>query len=286
MTKLEAFCRMLLEAEPSLVFRSAEIGALPLTGELEPLHQVLEMITGSTIYAFEPDHVLCEKLNAKSEGHIVYLPEAIGKATGKSSFFETVDRACCSTFEPDIQFAQLYNALDGIYPKSETEVSVTSLDDLKKQNHFQSLDLIKMDIQGGELNVFEGAIDTLKDVLFIVTEVEFVPLYKDQPLYSDIEQFLRKHGFMHHKFGAVWGRTLKPMVLKNDPNVATQQLWADAIFIKDIRNMRTLNGHQLLKMALFATVYQSPDLSYYCLNLYDEQEGTTLGQKYISILNS
>ena len=51
----------------------------------------------------------------------------------------------------------------------------------------------------------------------IVSEVEFVEHYKNQPLFGDVSDFLNKN-FMFHKFLGLSGRALKPVVLKNDEN--------------------------------------------------------------------
>ena len=64
----------------------------------------------------------------------------------------------------------------------------------------KSVDFIKIDIQGAELDVFKGGVDTLKDVVAIVSEVEFIPHYIDQPLFGDVCSFLTEKGFMFHKF--------------------------------------------------------------------------------------
>ncbi len=49
---------------------------------------------------------------------------------------------------------------------------------------------MKLDIQGGELAVLEGADKTLDQCLGLEIEVEFVRIYKDQPLFGDICAFL------------------------------------------------------------------------------------------------
>ena len=40
-----------------------------------------------------------------------------------------------------------------------------------------TIDFIKIDVQGGELDVFKGGSKTLKNVLKIVCEVEFIQHY-------------------------------------------------------------------------------------------------------------
>lgn len=54
---------------------------------------------------------------------------------------------------------------------------------------------IHMDVQGAELKVLRGAGELLKDVRAIWMEVAEVPLYRDQPLRTDVEEFMRGQGF-------------------------------------------------------------------------------------------
>ena len=63
-----------------------------------------------------------------------------------------------------------------------------------------SIDLLKIDTQGSELDVLKGAGDLLNNTSYIECEVEFVPLYKDQPLFQDIEDYLKSYNFKLAKF--------------------------------------------------------------------------------------
>ena len=56
---------------------------------------------------------------------------------------------------------------------------------------------LKADTQGTELSILQGGQRSLAQTLVTVElEVEFVQLYKDQPLFPDIDVFMRNHGFM------------------------------------------------------------------------------------------
>jgi hypothetical protein len=56
--------------------------------------------------------------------------------------------------------------------------------------------------------------------LVVHTEVEFVPIDRDQPLFGDVDVFLRAEGFMLHRFEGLFSRQLVPMVLGGDPFAA------------------------------------------------------------------
>ena len=86
----------------------------------------------------------------------------------------------------------------------------------------------------------------------LVSEVEFIPHYINQPLFGDVCSFLDKEDIMFHKFLGVAGRTLIPITLENNPNFSTQHIWSDAVFIKNILKIPKLKPSQLLKLAAFS----------------------------------
>src|SRR5205823_4562581 len=111
-------------------------------------------------------------------------------------------------------------------------------------------DYVKIDVQGAELDVLQGASAALANAVVLETEVEFVPLYKGQPLVGDVQRFLTGHGFVLHKFIDIGGRSFRPLFPGNNPFAAISQvLWADAIFVRDFTALGRLTAVQLLKAA-------------------------------------
>jgi len=86
-------------------------------------------------------------------------------------------------------------APDSVYIEKQTVRQLT-LDSL--QSSFGSFDKIflKIDTQGYEWNVLEGAKHFLKNVDALQLEMSMVPLYKDQKLFKEIFDFLVSNGFV------------------------------------------------------------------------------------------
>lgn len=57
-------------------------------------------------------------------------------------------------------------------------------------------DVMKVDTQGTELDVPQGAGRLLDSVLAVELEVEFVPQYVGQALFADVDTFLRRQNLM------------------------------------------------------------------------------------------
>lgn len=56
-------------------------------------------------------------------------------------------------------------------------------------------DVLSLDVQGAEMRVLRGAVETMKNLVCLVTEVEFWEIYEGQGLLQDQLAFMREHGF-------------------------------------------------------------------------------------------
>lgn len=106
-------------------------------------------------------------------------------------------------------------------------VPTVRLDDIMRPNGYD-VDFLKVDVQGAELLVLQGAAETLESVVVVDVEVHFQPLYVDMPLFADIDRFLRDRGFVFHRISDLTGRGMKPSRL------SSSTLWANAVYVKDV----------------------------------------------------
>jgi FkbM family methyltransferase len=212
---------LILAHEDSITFTILEIGAVPLEGKPEPFHQLLDIFPGSQILAFEVDKELCEQLNKTSRPGMKFFPIALGRTEETRTFYETRHPMCCSLYKPNERLISLYNNFEVAYLKYVGSIETVSLDHFAKVNNIQSVDFIKIDIQGAELDVFQGGRNVLSQIVTMVSEVEFIPHYIDQPLFGDVCAFLNEQDIMFHKFLGLAERALSPVVLNNNPNFAS-----------------------------------------------------------------
>jgi hypothetical protein len=108
-------------------------------------------------------------------------------------------------------------------------------------------------------------------------------LYVNQPLFGDVCSYLSKQDLMFHKFLGLAGRTLSPITIDNNPNLATQHCWSDAVFIRDIFKVSDLTSVQLLKLSMLAFLYGSPDLTFHALQHFDKLMGTKSSASFLNL---
>jgi FkbM family methyltransferase len=264
-------------------FHLLEIGAAPIEGHDEPFYQVLDLFPGSQITAFEVDERLCTEMNTKARSGVRFHPVALGRANEQRRFFVTAHPTCSSLYEPNAELIRHYCHMEAAMLASVRSIQTVRLDDFARAAGLPEVDFIKIDVQGGELYVFQGGPDALRSVLTIVTEVEFIPQYLGQPLFGDVAGFLADKDFMFQCFLSFGRRSLNPFVI-DDPNQGSHFVWADALFIRNILQLGSLSDEKLLKMAVLATIYGSEDLAYRCLYLVDMRQATDLNERFVKWL--
>ena len=157
---------------------------------------------------FEPDPDSFAILKSKTEGddNVTIINKALGPFTCKADMNkETANEGQSnSILDPGIHLQQYPNiTFEGKY-----EVTVHPLD---KYEPHPSLNMINIDVQGFELQVFLGATSTLKNINYIFTEVNNCEVYKNCALVEDLDYFLGKYNFSRVETtwdGQTWGDAL------------------------------------------------------------------------------
>ncbi|UUX49520.1 FkbM family methyltransferase [Nisaea acidiphila] len=262
-----------------------DIGANPHGGSALPPYQGMLERGLVHLVGFEPNPEALALLEAEKSVDETYLPHAVFDgsvqtlnlchASGMTSLFEP-NEAVLNGFHGFSEWGKVIG---------REEIETVRLDDVSE---IEELDFLKIDIQGAELEVFRNGTEKLAGCLVIQTEVEFLEMYRGQPLFADVDQFLRGLGFMLHRFEDLTSRAVKPLVVNNDPYAGVGQvLWADAIYIRDFTRFAELGAGKLLKLALILhDVYGSFDLALRALLVRDAMLGTDLGKLYLEKLSN
>ncbi len=238
------------------------------------------------VTGFEPNPAEFARLKDRP-GPYRYLPHFLGSG-GPATFHLTRYPGCSSLLMPDPKVIDMFMTIGcgdpgGNFHVTRTEpVETMRLDDIKPA---LDVDFMKVDAQGYELEIMRHGVAALANTLVIECEVEFVPLYRDQPLFGDVQCFLRDRGFALHKLIDVAGRPFRPFNPPNPFLPMSQMLWADAIFVRDFTRLDAFGDDELLQAsAILDVVYASFDLVGLMLAEYDRRRNTAVRQAYIADL--
>ncbi len=263
---------------------AVDIGAMLLDGQTDPLARLSDA-GRLRVIGFEPQPAECHKLNALGHRGRRYLPYAVADGE-RRKFYVTNTGMTSSLLRPNLALTKLFNNLAELMQVVSTpEIDTVRLDDVAEIRE-QACDLLKLDTQGSEAQILAHAAQTLERCLIIQCEVEFVPLYEQQPLFADVDRLLRGHGFMLHRFLGLAGRTYRPLMVNDDPNMPLSQvLWSDAVYVPDVMHLDRLGPESLLKLAaLLHEIYRSYDLCHVVLSAHDKQCGTLYSQRYFELI--
>jgi FkbM family methyltransferase len=254
-----------------------DIGANPIDGT--PPYKPLLDRGLAHVYGFEPNPTALEQLERNKGPYETYVPHAVYDGN-EHTLKVCKDPGMTSLLEPN---AELLSYFHGIPEWAEVverfPIPTVRLDDVEE---IETIDYLKIDIQGGELEVFRNGTNKLRDCLVIHTEVEFLPMYEKQPLFSEIELFLRGEGFTFHRFEPLVSRIVQPLLINNDIyREFSQVTWGDAVFIKDFTKFDQLDPEGLKKMALILNdVYSSADIVIRALMAHDAKTNSDLTKRY------
>jgi FkbM family methyltransferase len=262
------FLLRVLEPERQMVI--CDVGAR-LTRHTPPYQHLVDL-GGGTLVGFEPNDNAHAALVAADAPNATYYKAAIGKP-GKAIFYDHPIGSISSLY-PISERAALYMSKFHWINRPELEeipLELTALDDVEG---LERIDVLKIDIQGGEYDAIKSGQKVLSGAVVIIPEVSFYPMYDGAPAWRDLDGLLHEMGFILHRMAQPHRAQINnPMRRKFAKKVQNNQLIdGDMIYIRAADRMDELSDLQLKFMALAAdTMFQSFDLALGCLGALAER---------------
>lgn len=186
--------------------------------------RLLQKFPSAHAYAFEPNPLHAETLRQYAKDDNRFHPQflALSDHEGTATLHVTESPGSTSLFTPASRLAEIEPG--GASVKSDEQVELVTIDQWAQRNGDPAIQLMKFDIQAGELKALQGAVRVLENsTLLVYTEIWFNPAYEGGAIYGEIDLFLRKHSFALYDI-------FKP---KYGPNGFL--MWANAIFLNTQR---------------------------------------------------
>ncbi|AXY77103.1 FkbM family methyltransferase [Paraflavitalea soli] len=188
----------------------ADVGAY----EGEFTTEVYKTFPDATFYMFEANpqkEAGLKEVTGKYPGHTKLFMNCLGSKAGQDVSFHLMETASSVL---DEHFDQHVPA---IALKTET------LDNIFSKEGIVKVDMIKLDVQGYEVEILKGFEKYLPTLDVIVTEVSLLDIHKGVPLFRDVVNFMYDYGFVAYDICSVSAR--RPL---------DQALWqTDLIFVKE-----------------------------------------------------
>lgn len=177
----------------------------------------------ASIYCFEPFPESAGNISKslENDNKLHVITKAVDKSVGTKDFYIN-QFAAANSLLPRPENERRYYPTKAL-PKDVIQVDTISIDQFADENNISEIDVLKFDIQGGELEALKGAIKLLEaqKIKVIYSEILFVHLYEQNPLFKDVWDFLEGYNYSLYDFS----------IFKKASN--GQVIYGDAIFVSD-----------------------------------------------------
>jgi FkbM family methyltransferase len=261
-------------------FEKSPIGFIDIgsSGGVHPM--ILPIASIANCLCFEPNEKALKSLNkieSMKFSKLKVYNTAIREKESETDFYITESEVNSSLLTPSKEMVTRYSA-PGFKIKNRTTLKTKALDnvisEIGRSEQFSG-EIIKLDCQGSEYEILKGASEILeKQCVALFCEVEFFEVYKNQKIFSDIDQFLRKKGFSLYGLYPNYISTKK--IDRKKYETEERIMWADAVYFKDpltavnFKNNTTDRSiHVLILVSMMLNYY---DFSIELIRKYIENE--------------
>ncbi len=158
-----------------------------------------------TVIGFEPDERSFRELEQTE--NVKYVQSALHREKGDQVFHLCRKPTNSSIYPPNREWLAQFPDPERFDVLETVPMACVSLEDALSGIAVDRMDFIKLDTQGSELDILEGAGPFLDDCIGIEVEVEFSPLYRGARLFHEVDAFLHDKGFELFDLRRVfWGR--------------------------------------------------------------------------------
>ncbi len=269
--------------QPLRPIRIADIGARAT--KTAPPYQPLLYHDMAEVYGFEPEPQAFAALAASAGPNEHYIQATIG-APGPATFYAHHIGSISSIFKLSAAAAKFLGKQFWVNrPITEMPVTLRALDQI---DEVPPLDILKMDVQGAELDVMKGGRAKLASAVAVIAEVRFYRMYEGEPMWADFDAEMRAQGFELHRFQFQKSVLLPSSQRKKmHKRAGSQLLDGDAVYLPNLEDESALSDEQLMILAFAAnSLFDSYDLCAMCLDRL-KQRGAIAGntaRRYVQAL--
>lgn len=217
---------------------------------------------------FEPDKASYDKLKESSPKNYLILNSALYERACELQFNICAKQKVSSVFLPNFKVLNEFPDAERFKILRQVKLNADTLDNQLSINNIDDVDFIKIDTQGCELPILKGSPKALERAICLHLEVCFLDIYENQPLFSEVDNFVKKFDFqLFNLRKAFWQKKNVPNFLKT--NVKGYLVFGDAVYFKKIDKIlemaKQMEG-KLVKAIIIFLVYGYEDLA---CELYD-----------------
>lgn len=232
------------------------------------MQQLVQLAPFAHYVACEPQAAAGERLVAQLQkeqrwSRVTVVPEALASESGRAVLYVTRQPGLSSLLRPDPSVVSRYYRGGEFETDSTTEVTTLPLDVAAGRYRFTDAAFLKLDTQGTELDILTSGERLLQGpVVAVYVEAELQPFYTGQPLFADVDRFLRERGFsifdLHRTL-------LRRASARGDVYSRRQAAWVHGLYFKDVEGVFDQDDatvlRQVCRLVAIALAFEHNDLA-------------------------
>ena len=232
---------------------------------------------------FEPDPREFNALKKNSDNNLIVLNSALADSKKEVEFHLCKKQMVSSIYPPNFNFLNKFSDAERFNVEKIIHLNTDTLDNQLKKEGINEVDFIKIDTQGYELSILKGSSGCIENIIGLDVEVEFEPMYIGQPLFSEVDSYVKNRGFVLIDLKRYyWKRNNN----KNTGNSKGQIIFGDALYFKSpeqILSISSISQEKIIRAIFVYLSYGYIDLSQVLLN--DANKNILEEEVYILLLN-
>jgi len=188
------------------------------------------------VIGFEPDYEEWLELRRLAAEDDLFLQTALHSRRQELDLHLTRFRGASSIFKPNLRLMNHFPEMERYEVESTVRVQATTLDHLYRDAELPALDFLKIDVQGAELEVLKGGKSLIgEQAVGLEVEVEFIQMYEDQPLFSDIDRtVVTEFGFQLQDLRKVYWKYREGLEVGG---LKGQLVCGDALYLRPVQQV-------------------------------------------------
>ena len=211
---------------------------------------------------FEPDPREAKILKSRNKENLTVIESALSDSEQTIDFHLCKKQQVSSIYLPNFELINKFPEPERFEVLRSIKMKADSLDNQLQKNNIEDTDFIKLDTQGSELSILRGGVNTLENVIGVEIEVEFIELYQKQPLFCEVDNFMKSNGFQLYDLRRYFWRT------KEEDNYYGNQkgqlIFGEALYFKPpekVLSMKGITREKVIRAIFIYLVYGYPGLS-------------------------